>query len=303
LAALATIVLLTPWTPDPVSHVSAQPWTVARTSWGDPDFGGRWEFATMTPLERPRGVETPVFTDAEAAGFEGRTRERQRAVNVNGPDWWDAGSGQLDDRRTSLLVDPADGRLPPLTPDAARAVAQRPPAGRPAVGPEDFSLFTRCLHSVSVGPPMLPMPYNNNVAFMQTPDHVAIVSENVPNVRIVPLGDRPHGATRQWLGDSRGRWEGDTLVIDTVSFNNKVRFRGVSGEHLHVIERFTRTGSDRIEYRFTAEDPTVWTKPWTAVFSMRRTADRMYEFACHEGNHRFMEGLLRTARMMDRAAP
>ena len=277
-------------------------WTVPRTTWGDPDFqDGTWNFATMTPLERPRGVEKAVFTEVEAATFERQTAERQRATTNNGFDWWDRGAAQLDRRRTSLVIDPPDGHLPALLPEAQR----RPPSSRatqgPAEGPEDFPLNTRCIWWQNAGPPMLPSPYNDNVQFIQTRDHLVIANENIHDARIVPMDGRPHGVIRQWMGDSRGRWERNTLVVDTTNFSTKTSLRG-SDENLHIVERFTRTDTDMIEYQFTAEDPTVWTKPWTAMLLFRRTNQRLFEFACHEGNFLSMKGLLEVARFEDRAS-
>jgi hypothetical protein len=279
----------------------APQWKVPRTPSGHPDFQGvTWNFATMTPLERPRNIETPVFTEAEALAFERQTAERQTATTNNGYDWWDAGTRHLDRRRTSLIVDPPDGRLPPLTADAQRRLAAGGPSSRnPASGPEDFPLNTRCISWQNVGPPMLPSPYNDNVEFIQTRDHVLISNENIHDARIVPMDGRPHGSVRKWLGDSRGRWEGDTLVIDTISFSDRISVRG-SDQNLHVVERFTLTDADTMEYRFTVEDPTVWTRAWTALLLLHRTDQRIYEFACHEGNFLSMKGLLEVARFLDR---
>jgi hypothetical protein len=275
-------------------------WSVPRTPWGHPDFQGMtWNFATMTPLERPRTIETPVFTDAEAETYERQTAERQTATTNNGYDWWDAGTRHLDRRRTSLIVDPPDGRLPPLTPEAQRrSAAGGPAAPHPASGPEDFPLNTRCISWQNAGPPMLPSPYNNNLQFVQTRDHVLISNENIHDARIVPIDGRPHGRVRKWLGDSRGHWEGETLVVDTINFSDRISVRG-SDENLHVVERFTRTDADTMEYRFTVDDPTIWTRTWTALLLLRRTDQRIYEFACHEGNFLSIKGLLEVARFLD----
>jgi len=285
------------------SPAAGQPtqWKFPRTAWGDPDFQGvTWNFATMTPLERPRGVENAVFTETEAAAFERQTAERQRATTNNGYDWWDAGAAHLDHRRTSLIVDPLDGRVPPLTAEAQRrAAAARPAPAGPAAGPEDFPLNTRCIWWQNAGPPMLPSPYNDNLQFVQTRNHIVISNENIHDARIIPMDGRPHGAIRQWLGDSRGRWEGNTLVVDTINFSNKTSLRG-SNERLHVVERFIWTDADTMEYRFTVEDPTVWTRPWTVKLALRRTNQLMYEFACHEGNFLSIKGLLEVARFLEK---
>ena len=274
-------------------------WTSPRTAWGDIDLSGTWNYATMTPLERPRDLSTSdVLTEEEAAAYERQTNQRQGATNnTAGPDWWDPGTRHLTNRRTSLIVDPADGRIPPMTPDAQARATARAQAARergPAEGPEDLGLNVRCLVWATAGPPMLPGVYNNNVQFVQTRDYLVIVNEMIHDARIVPMDGRSHGAVPRWLGDSRGRWENDTLVIDTTGFTPKTNFRGAD-EKLHLVERFTRVDADTIDYRFTAEDPTVWTRPWTAAFPLHRTDQRMYEYACHEGNERSMEGILRAS--------
>ena len=261
---------------------------------------GIWNYATMTPLERPRDLAAKAtLTPAEAADYERQTIERQtRTNNTAGPDWWDPGTRLLVNFRTSLIVDPADGRMPPQTTDAlARAAARR--AGGSADGPEDRALNERCLNWSVAGPPMLPGVYNNNVQIIQTRDYVAIVSEMIHDARIVPMDGRPHGTVPRWMGDSRGRWDGATLVVDTVGFTGKTAFRG-SGAQLHLIERFTRVDADTIEYRFTAEDPSSWTRPFTAMFPLKKSAGPIYEYACHEGNERSMVGMLRGARAQEK---
>jgi hypothetical protein len=278
--------------------LSAAP-PVPHLPWGAPDLEGVWTYATMTPLERSRDFGTKsVLTEAEAAEFERQTLARQAVTNnTAGPDWWDPGTRRLVDRRTSLIVDPDDGRLPPLTEEAkqrAAARAQSRPRGGLPDGPEDLGLNVRCIVWATAGPPMLPGVYNNNVQFVQTRDAIAIVNEMIHDARIVPMDGRPHGALRRWMGDSRGRWEGATLVVDTINFSEKTDLRG-SAAHLHLVERFTRIDADTIEYRFTAEDPTTWTRAWTAAFPLKKTKQPMYEYACHEGNARSMEGILRAA--------
>ena len=268
------------------------------------DLDGIWNYATMTPLERPRDLAaTPVLTPAEAADYERLTTERQRATNnTAGPDWWDPGTRFLVNGRTSLIVDPADGRVPPPTRDAQDRAAARTQARRArgsADGPEDRALNERCLNWSVAGPPMLPGVYNNNVQIIQTRDYVALVAEMIHDARIVPLDRRAHGTVPRWMGDSRGQWEGRTLVVDTVGFTDKTAFRG-SGEHLHLVERFTRVDAETIEYRFTAEDPTTWTRPFTGMFPMKKTAGPIYEYACHEGNARSMIGMLRGARAQEK---
>jgi hypothetical protein len=304
-AAIVVFVVAAGWLSSapgwPAATLLGQP-SMPRTAWGDPDFqDGTWNFATMTPLERPRGVEGPVFTEAEAAAFEAQTAARQTATTNNGYDWWDAGTRHLDRRRTSLIVDPPDGHLPPLTAEAERrqAAARQQPRAANAEGPEQFPLNTRCLWWTNAGPPMLPSPYNDNIQFVQTRDSIALFNENIHDLRMIPLTKQPHGRIRQWLGDSRARWEGSTLVVDTINFSTKTSVRG-SDENLHVVERFTRLDRDTMDYQFTAEDTTVWTRPWTATLRLRRSSQPIYEFACHEGNERSMEGLLQVARFLDK---
>ena len=274
-------------------HAAA--WSTPRTPWGDPDLQGVWNYATMTPLERPREFASKsVLSPEEAAAYEQQTIARQAATNnTAGPDWWDAGTRMLVGRRTSLIIDPENGRLPPTT-EEAKARAEARPRGSLADGPEDLGLNVRCLLWTIAGPPLTPGVYNNNVQFVQTRDYIAIVSEMIHDARIVPLDGRPHGTVRRWMGDSRGHWEGATLVVDTVNFSEKVDLRGAS-EHLHLVERFTRVDAGTIDYRFTVDDPTTWTRAWTAEFPLRRTSQPMYEYACHEGNARSVEGILRAS--------
>jgi hypothetical protein len=265
---------------------------------------GIWNYATMTPLERPRDLAAkPVLTAAEAADYERQTIERQSATNnTAGPDWWDPGTRVLVNGRTSHIVDPADGRMPALTGEAQQRAAARAEARRargPADGPEDRALNERCLNWTVAGPPMLPGVYNNNVQIIATRGYVALVSEMIHDARIVPMDGRVHGTVPRWMGDSRGRWEGATLVVDTIGFTDRTAFRG-SGEHLHLVERFTRVDAETIEYRFTAEDPSTWTRPFSAMFPLKKSAGPIYEYACHEGNARSMIGMLRGARAQEK---
>jgi hypothetical protein len=300
----------------PAKPKTAKTWTPPRTPDGHPDFQGVWNFSTLTPLERPAEFAGKAFLTAEEAKqFEQRTvlgsnrdnRAQSAEADVNGAYnefWWDRGlrAASVNGKtRTSLIVDPPDGRIPALTPDAQKRAAARADARRehPADGPEDRSLAERCL-LFSAGPPMLSGPYNNYVQLLQSRDHVVIMNEMIHDARIVPLDGRPHLApgVHALLGDSRGRWEGDTLVVETTNFSNKTTVRG-SGEHLRLIERFTRADADTLLYEFTVDDPESFTKPWTAVIPLAKTEDKIFEYACHEGNYA-MSGILRGARLREK---
>jgi len=262
---------------------------------GHPDLEGLWSNETLTPLERPRDLAgKEFFTAEEAAAFEKRIVQNRiddpndGEGNVADPKvWWERAVKVVPTRRTSLIVDPPTGRVPALTPEAQKRMADERTAARlhPADKVTDRSLQERCLLSPTTGPPMLPGPYNNNYQIVQTRDHVSITIEMIHETRIIATDGRPHlpNTMRKWLGDSIGHWENNTLVVDTTNFTEKTRFRG-SDENLHLIERFTRTGPDTILYEFTVDDPTAFVAPWKAEIPMRRSAGPMYEFACHEGN-------------------
>jgi hypothetical protein len=262
---------------------------------GHPDLEGLWSNETLTPLERPRDLAgKEFFTTEEAATFEKRIVQNRiddpndGEGNVADPKvWWERAVKVVPTRRTSLIVDPPNGRVPALTPEAQKRMADERTAARlhPADKVTDRSLQERCILSPTTGPPMLPGPYNNNYQIVQTRDHVLITIEMIHESRIIPTDGRPHlpNTMRKWLGDSIGHWENNTLVVDTTNFTQKTRFRG-SDENLHLIERFTRTGPDTILYEFTVDDPTAFVAPWKAEIPMRRSAGPMYEFACHEGN-------------------
>jgi len=277
-----------------------------------PSLEGVWNFSTITPLERPAEFAGKEFlTDAEAKAYEQRIAERSNRDNressaeadVSGAYnefWWDRGvhAARVHGKvRTSLIVDPPDGRLPPLTADGQARATARAEARRehPADGPEDRSLGERCL-LFNAGPPMLSGPYNNFVQILQARDHVVIHNEMIHDARLVALDGRPHlpSAVRLLLGDSRGRWEGETLVVETTNFTDKTTVRG-SGPGLKLTERFTREGPSTLLYQFTVDDPASFTKPWTAVLPMARADSQLYEYACHEGNYA-MTGILRGAR-------
>ena len=285
-----------------------------RKPWGEPDLEGVWSHGTITPLERPLEFgEREFLTDEEVADLNEEAATRGDRRDLTDPErdvraaynavWWDRG---VSVGRTSLIVDPPDGRLPPMTPEAEEKAASSENArlrdirvGRlPASGPEDMDLGDRCLLYRPV--PVTSSGYNNHVQIAQTKTHVAIFQEQIHEVRIIPLDGRPHisGQIRQWLGDSRGWWEGDTLVVETTNFSEKTNYQG-SSEHRHVVERFTRVGEDVLEYTFTVSDPTTWTRPWTGMVPWRKTEGPIYEYACHEGNYG-MVNLLEGSRSQER---
>ena len=214
------------------------------------------------------------------------------------------------DNRTSLIVDPPDGKIPPMTPDGQARFARTPPptaaGGRPASGPEDLSNALRC---ITYGMPRIGMQNINSAGpmgyyqILQTPGYVVITLEAIHETRIIPLDGRPHlpNGMRQWSGDSRGRWEGNALVVDTTNFSPRSNFMG-SAENLHIVERFTRVAADTLQYEVTVDDLTTWTRPWTVMIRMKRSQDKLYEYACHEGNYVTMEGILGAARADEHAA-
>ena len=218
--------------------------------------------------------------------------------------WFDFGTTVVETRRTSLVIDPPDGRIPQLTPVAQERVARREALNqRIAEGPEDRSLGERCIVRPSAGPPIVPRAYNNNVQLFQTPGYLVILSEEIHDARIVPMDGRAHlpSHLRQWMGDSRGHWEGDTLVVETTNFNDEKYFLG-AGQGMQLIERFARVDETTLNYEFTVSDPESFTRPWTAQIPMRKSLDPIYEYACHEGNYG-MEGTLRGARAVERNTP
>jgi hypothetical protein len=280
---------------------AAQTRPPARTPDNRPDLQGTWYFGSATPLERPKEFEgKPILTPDEAAAFEQREADRiSRTPTVHPPEWLDYGTKVVPDLRSSLIVDPPDGRVPALTPEARQRVASRAARRRAAEDPEAFPPHERCL-VFGAGPPILPGPYNNNLQIVQTRDTLVVVTEMIHDARIVPLDGRPPPPPqlRSWLGFSRGRWEGETLVIETMQFTDHTSLRG-SDEHLRVVERFSLEGPDALRYEFTIENPTAFTRPWSGAYTMTRTTDLMYEFACHEGNYG-LANMLQAARYEER---
>ena len=276
---------------------------IPRTPDGHPDLEGVWTNSSLTPLERiPQFEGKQTVTEAEATAYEKQNLEQNNRDRRDGGAeadvgraynelWFDRGSrlARVDGSvRTSFIVDPPDGKIPPLTPEAQKRMEAVRAYARlhPADEPKDRSLAERCVYWATSGPPMLPGPYNNLYQIYQTPQYVMIQSEMIHETRVIPLDGRPHLAAniRKWMGDSVGHWEGDTLVVDTTNFTDKTRFRG-SSENLHVIERFRRVDANTIDYKFTVDDPTSFTKPWTAELPFSASTGPVYEYACHEGNY------------------
>ena len=291
---------------------SAQTGDAPRTPWGKPDLGGVWDFATLTPMERPAefaGKERLTEEDvanivARSAKFTEFLSERGVGGNTGTYDefWFDFGSDVSADRRTSLVIDPPNGRIPDLTPPARERMAARRAYLRdhPADSWEDRNLAERCLVGFNIGPPMAPSAYNNVFQMFQTEDHVVILNEMVHDARVVPLDGRDHldAGIRQWLGNSRGYWDGDTLVVETANFRDETNFRGVTRD-LRLVERFTRADANTLLYGFTVTDPRTFVRPWTAEVPMALSPNPTYEYACHEGNYG-LEGILAGTRAEER---
>ena len=299
----------------------AKNWAAPRTPWGEPDLQGTYSNRTITPFERPANVAgREFFTQEEVAALEKRAQEQtgdegrskgtrgdvERAYNDF---WWDRGT-KVTTPRTSLVIDPPDGRVPELTEEAKKRAGEegkRPAfrgAGANGRGTDtwlDRSTFERCITRGMPGA-MSPTAYNNNYRITQSPGYVAIQIEMLGGARLIPTDGRPHlnQSIRQWMGHSVARWEGDTLVVDTSNFTDKVLYRGAA-ENLHLIERFTRVASGQIDYRVTVIDPSTFTKQWTVAIPYVNTGEDMFEYACHEGNYG-MEGILSGAREEERAA-
>ena len=290
-----------------------------RTPDGQPDISGIFTFRTLTPLERPAALEGQDTLSAEdAAQFEASERVRlnrdlfdpidgapsagyqsraEGGVLSYNEFWYERGIELTSDKRTSLVIDPPEGRIP-YTPEFRTANRIRRLNLRNGFADHytDRSLGDRCLMGSNSGPPMRPGSYNNNVHIFQTPNYVALLNEHIHNVRIIPI-DRDHLDVPQWVGSSRGHWEGETLVVETTNFARATNFSG-SSEDTHLIERFTRLDSDTVMYEFTIEDPNNYTRPFTVAIPFRRTDGVLFEYACHEGNYG-MTGIMAGARRLN----
>ena len=329
LAAVAVVALA------PMSAV-AQDEAAPRTPWGAPDLQGVWDFRSITPMERPDELADKAFLTAEEAARieqeriarnEELARRAARRTQVTdsvdrGEDgapgfynnfWLDYGTSPVVTGRTSLIVDPPTGKVPPLTAAAARrqaaAAALREGVGGHSPTPggwvEDLGangLQLRCITGFNAGPPMTPGAYNNNVQVFQTEDTVALLNEMNHNFRIIPLDGRPGVGLAQWTGESHGHWDGDTLVVETTNFMRETSFqRGTSDEHLRLVERFTRVSPGTLLYEATIDDPTVWSQVWSYEIPMQLNDQPLYEYACHEGNYG-LYNILAGARAEEAAA-
>ena len=321
-AALVTVLAFAALAPA-AAEAQAQDadWTAPRTPWGHPDIQAIWNNGTITPLERPEDLAEQAFlSPEEVAEVERRAQERVDrenapstvrteplpaggAVGAYNSYWTEQSTSVVGTHRTSLITDPENGRLPPLTPEAlaritspeSRRLADVQNGAAPADGPEEMGLSERCLWYRGI--PSIPTGYNNNYHFFQTPDTVVILQEHIHDLRVIHLDGRPHlpDGVRQFAGSSRGRWKGDTLVVETTNlrepFIRRWRrpehslSRGKLSETATVVERFTRTGPDTLDYTFTVDDPETWTRPWSGALPYARQEQPMFEFACHEGNY------------------
>jgi hypothetical protein len=303
-----------------VTGVPAQAQTDSpRTPWGDPDLQGMWDHRTITPLQRPEELGDREFlTEEEAASLEQAVVDRDQYLLTRPPEtvsaggsvdrradgtpgfynnfWLDTGTRTVDTRRTSLVIDPPNGRLPAYS-DAGRRKVERDAEYQrehPADSWLDFDGTDRCLIGVNNGPPILPAAYNQNLLVVQNKDWVLLLAEMIHTVRAIPLDGRPAlpAHMQQWGGDARGRWDGDTLVVETANFvpdrlwttANPMGRLKTTGE-LRLVERFKRIDADTLEYEATIDDPGIWSRPWTVSMPMRRSDEAMYEYACHEGNY------------------
>lgn len=319
----------TPQTPTANTNAVQPAWTPPRTRDGHPDLQGFWANNIATPLERPKELASrTTLTDQEVAAMKKKARELFSGngdaafgdsvfltvwANVHGTktgfksvdgetgDYSSVWTVDRDwDNRTSLITDPPDGRLPAMTPEGQkRREAASAAMHQPARAPQDRSLSERC---ITYGSPQLTEGYQSYYQLVQSPTSVAIMTEMIHDVRVIPLDGRPHApaAVQQWKGDSIGHWEGDTLVVDTTNYKPRA-FMSVSSDKLHVIERFSRSGPDTLKYEITIDDPAVWTKPWSLMIPLRQSPKEVLEYACHEGNEGLV-GILAGARAEETSA-
>ena len=309
-----------------------------RTPWGAPDLHGVWDFRTITPMERPRDLAEQEFLTSEEVATRNQAAEEREVALANrasrrtqidpsgnvdrGEDgapgsynnfWFDRGTSVISTNRTSLVVNPVDGRIPPLTPEA-QASRDAIAAARKDTGPHEPTpggwvddlglngLQARCITGFNSGPPMTPGGYNNNMQLFQTEDTVVVLNEMNHNTRVIPLDGRPHVDLKLWSGDSRGHWDGDTLVVETKNFLRETSFmRGGSTADLELVERFTRESDEILLYEVTVDDPSTWSRPWTYQVPMQANPDPVFEYACHEGNYG-METILVGARQREAEA-
>ena len=299
-------------------YVSSQSRTIPRTAEGKPDMQGYWTNQTFTPLERPAQFkDKEFFTAEEAAAWAKRGLDniidqpsvaevtRDAEIHYDDAIWMLEGYPKGALLRTSLITDPADGRIPALTAEGQKRQQERA-AARKAIGPFDNAqargLSERCIYWAHEGPPMLPTGYNSNLQIVQSPDRFVVIPEMMPVARVIPFDGRPHVGPniRAYRGDSRGRWEGDTFVVETTNYSEKTAWRGAT-ENMKVTERFTMVDPSTIRYQFTVEDPSTWTRPWSGEYPMTRIDGPLFEYACHEGNYG-LPSILKGARLAEEAA-
>ena len=273
---------------------------------GRPDLQGVWDFGSVTPLQRPSTLADKEFlTEEDVSALEAQAAARvDRPPRPGDPGsynrfWFADGTKVVGTRRTSLIVDPPDGRLPAYAAEGEARMAAREEARRRNAGPEDRDVDERCILGFNSGPPMNPSAYNNNMQLFQTGDHVVVLNEMVHDARIIPLDRSFHlpAAVHQWRGDSRGHWDGDTLVIETKNFTNQTSFRG-SGPNMLLIERFTRVAPDMLIYGYTVHDADSFARSWSVSVQMQKSDQALFEYACHEGNYGLLN-MLRGARSDD----
>ena len=301
----------------PKPAAAAKPWKTPRTPDGQPDIQGFWTNTTYVSLERPKDVNKEYFTPEEVAERIKKAAVDESEQTTPGTiadvhyDFTQFGLDRSQGRlapnlRTSLIIDPPDGRIPPLTAEGQKRAADRAEARKRAGAPTDAAenqpLSVQCIIMDRIGPPMLAGAYNNNYQIVQTPGYVMILVEMIHDVRVIPLDGRAQlpKNVRQWTGSYRGHWEGETLVVETTNFNGKNPFQG-SSENIHLTERFTRVDENTLRYQFTVDDPSNWTRPWTAEVPWAKTIGPIFEHACHEGNYG-LANILSGARVEEKRA-